>query len=258
MWDSHTHTSRVIILNGSKFNLKEELAIKGVLWSENNEVTRDSLAGAPGGTHSFSHTCTNICMPANTHAWRSPLSQPSSPACGKNTKKTHTCMLANQTEINPDSTVDSDLWNKQWIFGAVFYWNHCTAPFAFIKIPTMHLHDEREARWKTEDQSRIDEVKESLPCDPDVNINTHRADESITVMMTARRSQCSFHSEHKRRYFEESLGAKQLWNQLTYTVWTRNTEHFSDDLLSCTPGILKSGPFLQSLDLNLIKHTWAC
>ncbi len=138
------------------------------------------------------HTCTNICMPANTHAWRSPLSQPSSPACGKNTKKTHTCMLANQTEINPDSTVDSDLWNKQWIFGAVFYWNHCTAPFAFIKIPTMHLHDEREARWQTEDQSCIDEVKESLPCDPDVNINTHRADESITVVMTARRSQCFF------------------------------------------------------------------
>ncbi len=24
------------------------------------------------------------------------------------------------------------------------------------------------------------------------------------------------------------------------------------------PGILKSGPFLQSLGLTLIKHTWAC
>lgn len=55
-----------------------------------------------GPIHSHTHTCTNICMSANTHAWHSPLSQPSPPACGKNTARKHTHTRTHTQASKPD------------------------------------------------------------------------------------------------------------------------------------------------------------
>ncbi len=185
------------------------------------------LPERPIHSHTHTHTPakTYACLQTHTlgiHLFLSRVRQPVARTQRENTQ-THT-----HTHVSkPDGNKPRQTQNKQR--------NHSAAPFTFIKIPTMHLHDEREARWQTEDQSLIDKAKESLPCDPDVNINTHRADESITVMMKTRISQClPFIMSTK----EDTL--KNVWEPNNFgphclTPYGQETlGHFSNYLISCT------------------------
>ncbi len=72
----------------------------------------------------------------------------------------------------------------------------------------------------------------------------------------------SFYTQGKGTKWEEDyLLLDSALNQNIYKVWLEwypKLHKLKSTLFTPKSGILKYGPLLQSLALNLIKHTWTC